>query len=138
MIVLDEERRGEIPVLNKPINQDVLNELHRLYPGYELVFRADIREWVLYHIKEPGGCPSDDLLFKQFILPGEPGMWLIHFMQEKDRGNETFREWLERARQQQHRTQESKYNRIQHIVEELYNDKKAYLDRGKATLHVHR
>ena len=131
MSYLEEEHRGQIPALNRDPGY-VQKEIDRLYPGYELIFRGDGKEWVLYKRK------ANLMMFLQFVLPGPPGMWLLDYMRERDRGNEDFQTWLKRQINRQEYKQEEKNQRFLNVKAELIKDKQAYLDRGRGTLHVNR
>jgi hypothetical protein len=89
--ILEEQRRSELYF--PPVNKLITNELKRLYPRYELAFNKEFNVWVLYWVKASGGGPSDDLMSKQFVLPQEPGMWLINYMTRMDKANESLKDF---------------------------------------------
>lgn len=135
--LLEEELRFEIfQRTDVIVPQDVLTELNRLYPGYELIFRGDCVVWVLYWVKRRGISPAGDLLSKQFVLPGPPGMWLIGMMQQLDRSGESFKEWQAKAKKYHEQLMRKKVKARLDFDRDMKNEVDMYLRRGKETLTI--
>lgn len=125
-MIPEEEHRRDIPAVALDISFDLKHELERLYPGYELIYRNDIKQWVLYWVKIKKPAPSEDLLYMQFILPGPPGMWLLATMKEKDRGNETFKEWWEQRKRNMERISNKKIDKLVQLMKDSDDDYNRY------------
>jgi hypothetical protein len=133
---LEEEQRKFIPSLNRDVPKRLLDALAHLYPGYELLYRGDCRAWLLYKVKYRGGCPADDTLFKQFVLPDYPDMWLINLMQQLDRGNMSFKEWNENRKRIEELEENRRKKRRQDLTSDMLSEIHAYQTRGKETFTV--
>jgi hypothetical protein len=139
-IILEEQYRHEMITKQIPILKGLMKELTRRYPGYELIFRAETDQWVLYKVKHKSAGKSDDLLFKQFALPPgvTPGMWFIEYMQERDKGNENFAKWWTKVRETYQVLALERLKRDHALKEDMLKDFDAYKLRQKLGLHVHR
>jgi hypothetical protein len=131
-IILDEQMKGEIPVTDRRFPAHLQKEIYRRFGPYEVLHHKAGR-WVCYKTK--GGGPNA-VMFKQFEFPQDPGPWLLDFMACVDQGNESFNEWLARAREKQEKAERRLKENRKQLAKDIALDYIRYVQNGRITCRV--